>query len=324
MASLCDPYEEPPKSFMDVGINTELIGMGQGKFTCRSCMSIQIEDHFKEMVDVAVQCTLEIEATAKTLVPMKLECPDDGKTLGFMHLLSNQRHSFASEKILPKDNLYRESGTSPQCNQNWDTMSPLSSNHVPTVGSTSPHSIQGEEIYSLVCDRIFQGATIEEKEGKVSQSGGHLISRTLTPTKSQPPDDERRSTSTLDLAHSHSQQVNAFISEGRFLEDHIMDTTTSQHNCDWDIRTSRTIKSEPGDNRKALSPIGVIPFSHKPVGPTRLSTQYSQADVSENTIFRSVHQTPAVSIEIQPQSEQASNCVSHGILLPLFRAMSIQ
>ncbi|XP_075714949.1 uncharacterized protein LOC142750061 isoform X2 [Rhinoderma darwinii] len=287
---------EPPKTYMDVGINTDLIGMGQGKFTCRTCMSIQIEDHFREMVDMAVQCTLEIEATAlkvMTLVPMKMAWTDDEKMHGFRHVLSNQKHLFSSE-----NNLHREAGTETIGHK------PLTINSEPTVDRKTPDSIHVnlEEIYSLVSDGIFQEAIVEDKTATVLQSAGHLSTMTLIPIKSQPPDDEKLSTTELNHAPSHSEQINTLVSEGTFLEEHVMDTTTSQHNCDWNVRTLGTVKS-PGDNRTVLNPIDVNPFYSKSVGSTKSSLQHSQGNLSEN-ISRTVHQISSEDMEIQPQSEQ--------------------
>ncbi|XP_066449498.1 zinc finger protein 879-like [Eleutherodactylus coqui] len=91
-----------------------------------------------------------------------------------------------------------------------------------------------------------------------------------------------------------------------------MDTSTSQHSWDWYPRTSEVLEYESGYNREDMSLIDSIPFSHKTVGSSRSSTQHNQRDVSENTIFRTVHEISTAALEIAPESEQepARNCSS--------------
>ncbi|XP_040270771.1 uncharacterized protein LOC120986321 [Bufo bufo] len=222
---------------------------------------------------------------------------------GSMHVLSNQSHSFASEKILPKDNLHL---VNPKCYLNCNTITPLAFNCVPTVDDKVPR-VNLKEVYCLVSNGIFQGLATEDKE--TSQSEGLLDTMTLLSTESPPPDSEKSSTTTHNHVHSPSEQINVCVSEETFLED---PTTYIQHNSDWDISTMGTIKSEPGDNRKVLSPVDVIQFPHKTLGSTRFSTQHNQWDVLENTIFRTMHPISAEPMEIKPESEQepARNCDS--------------
>ncbi|XP_072005375.1 uncharacterized protein [Engystomops pustulosus] len=167
-ASSNERYEKPPKSFKDVGINTELIGVGRGKFSCRTCMSIRVEDHLKQMVDIAVQCTLEIEATSievRTLLPMKQESNCDEKIPDITIRFSNESHLVASEKFLPEDCLCV---VTPQCSQNCKKITPLTINgaHLDTI-------------------KVFQETTAKDMEAKVSQSYGCLSAITLTPSDSQ-------------------------------------------------------------------------------------------------------------------------------------------